>query len=120
MGEPTFSQAQRNAIASRLLAMTEAIETLRGIGLDTDPLRALDAAIAEIAAETGAPPRRDEPGIVQAAIVQILVCAAELSPGNMKGYGNLGDHEVRYLQEQSERLSALADSVLTPAARTTR
>jgi hypothetical protein len=120
MSEPTFSDAQRSAIASRLLAITEAIDTLRGVGLDTEALSALAAAVAEIEVETGAQLRRDKPGIVQASIAQILVSAAELGPGGMKGYGELGDDASRYLQEQSECLSALADSLLRPAARNTR
>jgi hypothetical protein len=114
MADLGFTEGQKRAIGSRLSTAVEAIRRLRGVGFEVDALSALESAIGEMATKTGAHLRQDGPSVVQASVAQLLITAAELRPGALSRYGDLDETSARYLEAQSERFTALADSLLEP------
>jgi hypothetical protein len=118
MAELRLGEAQRRAIGVRLRAISEAVQTLRRAGLDPDALDAIEQLVGDAADAARVPPPLPQYSLVAAMVAEILIAAAEISPGNLRRYGDLEEDSARRLEGLSARLTELADSleVFTPAA----
>ena len=107
MDPDSFTSAHQRSIGIALSLMEGLVRSLRADGLRDEALAQLEAALAEVAEATGASKPSPRPGELQAKLAQLLVHAMELDSHHLKAYGELPVEAREYLDEQSQRLSAL-------------
>ncbi len=107
LGPDSLTSAHRRSIGIRLKLFDDLIQSLRADALDDETLVELGAAVAEMAAVTGAEKPRSKGGELNAKLAQMLVHAMELDSRRLRAYGELPPEAADYLDEQSRRLSEL-------------
>jgi hypothetical protein len=120
MGPDSFTDAHQRSIGVGLKLFDDLVRTVRADGLEDESLSTLQAALAEIAAVTGAERPRPQGNELNAKLAQMLVYAMELDSSHLRAYGALPDEAADYLDEQSRRLSDLTMRLIDSTTRDQR
>jgi len=112
-----LNESLRRALGARCSQLTKLLRQVEDLGVESPTLGELEAAVANLAEETGAELLKPPPGQARALVAQIMVLTYEMRPSALKGYGSLSEEATNYLDRETERLIELAQRLADDADR---
>jgi hypothetical protein len=100
--------AQRRALGNRFDQLLTIARELSALGLDSDAIPELEAAVMGLAADTEAIMPTPPQGRVRALAMQALVITHEMRPSALRSYGSFSDESEARLSERVEQIIGLA------------
>jgi hypothetical protein len=107
-----FSETHRRTLGLCLAMMQKLVVQVRELGFNSGLLTEIETDLARIDEEVEAIRPAPAPHHARAWLAELLVLTYEMRPRALKAYGELAEENVRYLEQQSRRLSELVERAL--------